>query len=72
MTDTGKTDAPAKAATDAPKAAAPRPLIAIPADWHEKMSVAEIVSLAAKINPAGNPVEVIRAEEARRAATRPA
>lgn len=38
----------------------------IPDNWHEMMSVAEIVDLARRISPDGNPVEVIRAELARR------
>lgn len=38
----------------------------IPDKWHETMSVAEIIDLARRISPDGNPVEVIRAELARR------
>jgi hypothetical protein len=40
--------------------------VTIPPDWHDTMSVAQIIDLARQIDPLGNPVEVIRAELARR------
>jgi len=48
------------------------PTVEIPPDWHETMSVAQIIDLARQIEPAGNPVEVIRAELARRSSITPA
>lgn len=40
--------------------------VTIPPDWHETMTVSQIIDLARQFDPAGNPVEVIRAELARR------
>jgi hypothetical protein len=40
--------------------------VTIPPDWHDKLTVSQIVDLARQFDPAGNPVEVIRAELARR------
>lgn len=41
----------------------------IPADWHETMTVAQIITLASQISPdGGNAVEIIQAEVARRSA----
>lgn len=58
--------APTTKVADLPKRAGAG--VDIPAGWHDRLSVAEIVALAARIDPDGNPVDVIRAEEARRAA----
>lgn len=45
------------------------PVVDIPEDWHETMTVPEIIALAARISPdGGNPVEIIKAEVARRSA----
>lgn len=58
--------APQTKVVDLPKR--PGADVEIPRGWHDKMSVADIVALARKIDPEGNPVDVIRAEEARRTA----
>lgn len=49
----------------APKPAPAARALNIPPNWHETLSVADIITLARSISPDGNPVDVIRAEIAR-------